>query len=101
MISPQGWTTDKELNKYNDCWDNMAKTHGLKSPQPIMCSSRESDNHMYMFRSGSRYYIWNPVEGTVWEIMTSMGLVDIVTEIAKLGVRSLKIKRVYQVRVGK
>jgi len=75
----------------------MAKDHGLKSPQPIMCSSRESANHMYMFQSGSRYYIWNPVEGTVWKIMTSMGLVDIVTEITKLGVRSLKIEEVDQV----
>ena len=68
----------------------MAKNHGLKSPQPIMCSNQDSDHHMYMFQSGSRYYIWNPVEGTVWKIMTSMGLVDIVTKIAKLGVKALK-----------
>ena len=39
---------------------------------------------------------------TVWEIMTSMDLVDIVTKIAKLGLRSLKIARVYQVSgIGK
>ena len=75
----------------------MAKDHGLKSPQPIMCSSRESDHHMYMFQSGSRYYIWNPMAGIVLEIMTSMDLVDIVTKIAKLGVRSLKMKEVDEV----
>jgi len=75
----------------------MAKDHGLKSPQPIMCSSRESDHQMYMFQSGSRYYIWNPIAGTVGEIMTSMNLVDVVTKITKLGVRSLKIKRVDEV----
>ena len=63
----------------------MAKDFGLKSPQPIMCSSRESVNSMYMFRSGSKYYIWNQMAGTVWEIMTSMDLVGIVTEITKLG----------------
>ena len=78
----------------------MAKHHGLKSPQPIMCSSRESGNHMYIFQSGSRYYIWNPMADTVWKIVTSMGLVDIVAEIAKLGVRSLKIERVYRSGVG-
>ena len=75
----------------------MAKDHGLKSPQPIMCGSRESDNYMYMFRSGSRYYIWNQMTGTVLEIMASMDLVDIVTRVAKLGVRSLKTKEVYEV----
>jgi hypothetical protein len=68
----------------------MAKDHGLKSPQPIMCSSRESGDCLYMFQSGSKYYIWNPIEGGVWEIMTSMDLVGIVTQIAKQGLRSLK-----------
>ena len=75
----------------------MAKDHGLKSPQPIMCSSRDSDHHMYMFQSGSRYYIWNPVADTVGEIMTSTDLVNVVTKIAKLGVRSLKMKRIDEV----
>jgi hypothetical protein len=43
-----------------------------------------------MFQSGSKYYIWNPTEGGVWEIMTSMNLVGIVTQIAKQGLGSLK-----------
>ena len=75
----------------------MAKDYGLKSPQPIMCSSRESVNTMFMFQSGSKYYIWNPLEDAVYEIMPSMDLVDIVTEITKLGVRSLKLEEVYPV----
>jgi hypothetical protein len=70
---------------YDYWWDNMAKDHGLKSPQPIMCSTRESGDCLYMFQSGSKYYIWNPIEGAVWEILTSMDLVGIVTEIDKLG----------------
>ena len=75
----------------------MAKDHGLKLPQPIMCSSRDSDHHMYMFQSGSRYYIWNPVADTVGEIMTSMDLVDIMTEINKPKMGSLRYAKVYQV----
>jgi hypothetical protein len=59
----------------------MAKDHGLKSPQPIMCSTRESGDCLYMFQSGSKYYIWNQIEGAVWEIMTLMDLVGIVTQI--------------------
>ncbi len=30
-----------------------------------------------MFRSGSKYYLWNPIEGGIWEM-------DITTEIDKL-----------------
>ena len=73
----------------------MAKTHGLKPPQPIMSSY--PDNHMYIFQSGGKYYVWNAMAGTVWEIMTSMDLVDIVTKIAKLGLGSLKTKRIHEV----
>jgi hypothetical protein len=73
----------------------MAKTYGLKSPQPIMSSS--PDHHMFVFQSGSKYYVWNAMADTVSEIMTSMNRVDIVTKINKLGLRSLKTKRIYEV----
>jgi hypothetical protein len=75
----------------------VAKHHGLKPPQPIMCSTPESGDCLYMFQSGSKYYIWNPIEGEICEIITSMNLVDIVAEIAKLGLKSLKVAKVYQV----
>ena len=39
----------------------MAETYGLKSPQPIMSSS--PDHHMYIFQSGSKYYVWNAMAG--------------------------------------
>jgi hypothetical protein len=68
----------------------MAKDHGLKSPQPIMCRTKESGGGLYMFQSCSKYYIWNPIEGGVWEILTSMDLKEIVAQIAKQGLRSLK-----------
>jgi hypothetical protein len=72
----------------------MAKTHGLKPPQPIMSSY--PDNHMCIFQSGSKYYIWSVIESNVSEIMTSMDLVGIVTKIAKLGLGSLKTKRIHE-----
>ena len=65
-----------------------------------MCSTRESGDCLYMFQSGSKYYLWNPIEGDIWEIVTSMDLVDIVTEIDKPGLGSLKIAKVYQVSSG-
>jgi len=51
---------------------------------------------MSMFQSGSKYYLWNPIEGAIWEIVTSMDLVDIITEMSKLGLGSLKIAPVCQ-----
>ena len=89
---------------YHYFWGNndsdgqvMAKAHGLESPQPIICSSRESDNCMYMFQSGSKCYLWNLNMDDIWEIVTAMNAVDIVTKIAKQGLKSLKLAEVPQV----
>ena len=49
-----------------------------------------------MFRSGSKYYLWNTIEGAIAEIVTSMDLVDIITEIDKPRMGSLKFAEVYQ-----
>jgi hypothetical protein len=87
--------------EYDSIWANnnsdvhtMAKHYGLKSPQPIMCNTPESDNCLTMFQSGSKYYFWNPIEGGIYKIVTSMDLVDIITEIDKRGLRSLKCMEV-------
>jgi len=72
----------------------MAKAYGLKSPQPIMCNTREADDCVTMFQSGSKYYLWHPIEGGIWEIVTSMDLADIITQIDKLGLISLKVAKV-------
>ena len=57
-----------------------------------MCGTPESGHCMCMFHSGSKYYIWDPIEGAIWEIVTEMDLVDIVTEMGKP--RSLKTEKV-------
>ena len=80
----------------------MVKIHGLEPPQPIMCSSphSESGGCLYMFRSSNKYYFWNPIECAIWEIVTSLDLVDIITEIDKPRLGSLKLAKVYQVASG-
>ena len=72
----------------------MAKAHGLTSPQPVMCSTPESGNCLSIFQSGSKYYLWNPIESVIWEIVTSMDLVDIITEVGKMGLGTLKLAEV-------
>ena len=98
------WTTEKLEMNYDYYWgDNdsdgqvMAKDYGLRSPQPIMCSTPKSGDCLYMFQSGSKYYIWNLIEDNVWEIRAPSDLEDIIAEIAKLGVGSLKVAPVPQV----
>ena len=64
-----------------------------------MCSDPKSESGAseFMFQSGSKYYLWNPIEGTIGEIVTSMDLVDIMTEINKPKMGSLRYAKVYQV----
>ena len=80
----------------DSCGQRIARKHGLKFVHLIMCTSPDSGDCLYMFQSGSRYYIWNPIECGIWEIVTEMDLVDIVTEIDKMGLKSLKSAKVYQ-----
>jgi hypothetical protein len=87
--------TDKDSNG-----QRIARKHSLKPVQPIMCSAPDSDYCLHMSQSGSKYYIWNPIEGGIWEMMTSKDLVEIVTKIAKLGLKSLTVAEVHQVSSG-
>jgi hypothetical protein len=53
-----------------------------------------------MFQSGSKYYVWNPIEGSIGEIVTSMDLEDIITEMDKSRLGSLEFAEVDQVSSG-
>ena len=67
-----------------------------------MCSDPRSESGAseFMFQSGSKYYLWNPIEGTIGEIVTSMDLVDIMTEMNKPKMGSLRYAKVLQVSSG-
>lgn len=78
----------------------MARNHGLKSPEATMCNTKESGDSLYMFRSDHKYYLWNLIEGDVWEIQKPVGLKDIVKVIGEKGVGSLTIELVPVARVS-
>jgi hypothetical protein len=67
-----------------------------------MCSDPKSESGAseFMFQSGSKYYLWNPIEGTIGEIVTSMDLVDIMTEMNKPKMGSLRYAKVLQMSSG-
>jgi hypothetical protein len=50
-----------------------------------------------MLQSGSKHYIWNLIKDNVWETWAPLDLEDIIAEMAKLGVGSLKVTPVPQV----
>jgi hypothetical protein len=85
------------VNKDSD-GQRVVRKHGLRFAQPIMCTSPDSGDCLYIFQSGSRYYIWNPIECGIWEIVTETEVepVDIVTEIDKMGLKALKVAEVHQ-----
>ena len=99
ITPPPGWTNDKEDLNYDYYWaakhcvgQLMTKWKRLTDPQPIMCSDGESGNGLYMFQSGTKYYIWNEIEGDVWKIVSPAKLEDILDEICQLGVGHLDVK---------
>ena len=75
----------------------VARAHGLMSSKPTMCTTSSSGNGLYMFKSGGKYYIWNMIEGNVWEIVKPNNLTGIATKIEKGGLRSLMLHKVPQV----
>ena len=101
ITPPPGWTNDKEDLSYDYYWafkhcdgQLMAKWKGLTDPQPIMCSTGESGEGLYMFQSGTKYYIWNEIDGGVWKIVSPAKLEDILDEIDRFGVKDLDVKRI-------
>ncbi|KIW99362.1 uncharacterized protein Z518_11350 [Rhinocladiella mackenziei CBS 650.93] len=101
---PKGWTVDKEEMGYDIYWakesgagQRMARRHGLEWAKPIMRCDTDSGDCLHMFQSGGKCYIWNPIEGNIWEIMVSMDVVEIVTQMDKLGLKSLPVKKIDQI----
>jgi hypothetical protein len=70
MIPPKGWTTDKEEMEYDYQW---LKTTA-ETPQPIIRNTRKSGNCMTCFSMAASTTSGNPIEGDIWEIVTSMDL---------------------------
>ena len=53
-----------------------------------MCTT--TGDCLCMFQSGGKYYLWNQIAGDIFEIVTSLDLADIVTEMGKKRLGSLK-----------
>ena len=86
--TPQGWTTDVKLLNAAALWSptgegtHLATERNLSSPYAaIMCTHPRTGDALYMFSGagGSKFYLWNRVEGSVFEVKkptTQQGIVD-------------------------
>ena len=61
-----------------------------------MCTTGDSGDCIYMFQSGSKYYLWNLIEDNIWETVTLTDPVNIVTKLGKPNLGSLKVAEVPQ-----
>ncbi|KMU83971.1 hypothetical protein CIHG_01755 [Coccidioides immitis H538.4] len=98
---PPDWT-DNPVNMDNDrYWKQpsgeglpMAKEYGLNVSKikGIICSSQMSGESMYMFEYEGKYYLWNQIEQSVWQIVSPTNLQDILVEMAKESGSTMKMK---------
>ena len=73
----------------------MAQSCGLTAPQAIMRTAPETGELLHMFKSGKKIYIWNHMDGAVWEITKSRVLGEILEIIRKKDITSRKAKAYY------
>ncbi|KAH8702293.1 hypothetical protein BGW36DRAFT_424573 [Talaromyces proteolyticus] len=99
------WTDDpEELDLDSEYWSDpespartMAAAYGLANPTPILCSTRQSGNCMYLIESQSKYYLWNQIESDVWHIESPTIKNEILRTIGTQGVSGLQVKRLNRV----
>ena len=82
------WATDDSAGRME------AKILNLTSPKPITRTTPQSGDRLYMFQSGSSYYIWNEIEGDVWQITSPTDLKEIFSTMTNKGMAKLVIKLV-------
>ena len=71
----------------------MAAKYGLRSARPVMCSDTRSGDSLWMFQAGPTYYIWNEVEGDVFEVVKPTGLQEIVATITDKGLSEVELNQ--------
>lgn len=98
---PNGWTTDTYYLAIDFLWESengnghrLAQKYGLNSPQPIMCTTPETGEGLYMFESNNRFYIWNQMDGDIWEITKSQDFDKILETMCQKGLGPLKLKNI-------
>ncbi|KAJ9300231.1 hypothetical protein DTO271G3_2348 [Paecilomyces variotii] len=96
---PKGWTMDPEAIDYENDWapqnsdgQYMATEFGLNDPRPIMVTTPDTGSPFVLFQAENKFYQWNQVANSVWEIVKPQGLDAILEVMTEKGERALKMK---------
>lgn len=65
----------------------------LQNPKPIIYTTSNSGNSMYLFESCGKYYIWEEMMDYVWRITCPTGLEDIVQKMREAGFGGLECEQ--------
>ncbi|KAF9768842.1 hypothetical protein IL306_013802 [Fusarium sp. DS 682] len=96
---PRGWTEDIEAMGGDVEWGpdgtsaQAIKRQGVTDPEPLIGTTTYSGNALFYFTSGSKIYLYNGFEGsiyTVTEPTTEDAIVDLV---AKGSQKDIKVER--------
>jgi hypothetical protein len=101
--APEGWTTDPEELGY-DWWTSdgadspsqiLAERFGLAAPSwPIIAGTPHMGCDSIIFGSGDKFYVFNLIGTTVWEITSSQNLNTIIEIMAEKGMQFLDMKQI-------
>lgn len=65
---------------------------GLGSVRPVMCTTRQSGNTLYMFEADSKFYLWNLIEDSVFHITSPDTESEIIQKITEDDVKGLDLE---------
>lgn len=95
---PKGWTDKEDGLNIETLWLDpsgvgslMAINYGLNNPKPIMCSTGQSGDAMYIVQCGMAFYIWNQLNGDVFSIQGVTSVKQLVQIINQRGTKGLTI----------
>ncbi|KAA8902916.1 hypothetical protein FN846DRAFT_891356 [Sphaerosporella brunnea] len=96
---PKGWSNnpkDLDLEYYwqgkGDTKQELATDYGLKDASPLITKPPPSGDIYFLFRSSSKYYIWNGIENSVCFIAGPETLEEIFAAMDKFGLEGLRLE---------
>jgi hypothetical protein len=97
---PKGWTDKADGLSIETLWFDpsgegslMAKKYDLHDLRPIMCSTGQSGDAMYIVQSGLTFYIWNQLNGDVFSIEGVTSVKQLVQIIKQRGIKGLAMSQ--------
>ncbi|KAF9223279.1 hypothetical protein BS17DRAFT_781611, partial [Gyrodon lividus] len=109
LTPPTGWSDDDDYMDRDYYWQGrkgdlkatLAEWYNLPNAEPLITRLPDFGDVTFLFRSGSKYYVWNGIENRVCSIESPTNLEEIYQTISKLGkgrLGDLKMKKVPQKR---